>query len=405
MALYTAEQLLNPPTTEDVKQSIYDALTAMGVTTTNWKPGAVVRTMIAACAIVLAALGTLISLTFRSGFLALSEGKWKQFVAKYSFGVDFLEATFAIGSLTVTNTSGGIYNFAAGEYTVSNAETGALYVNQDAISIPIGVPSASVTTITIQAVEIGAAGSALAGQISETVTKLDGVTVSNPDALVGRDEETDPELDARAGEKLGSLSPNGPWDAYAYVAKSAKRADGSSLGITRVRVQKQPYGVADIYVATTSGTVTGSINDLNTDLGIVNDEFQRKCVPLGYTATAVAATPREVDGTYTTWIYNTSGAKVEDVDAAIQVALATRLGQVPIGGDQLPGLATGIHTSMIDEVIARVKVKGVPLSVVRTVGSFTGASLNNVLPLTFTEAPTLGTIVGTIIQVPPPGSA
>jgi hypothetical protein len=401
MALYTFEQLINAPTTEDVTQSIYDALVAMGVTTTNWKPGAVVRTMIAACAIVLAGLAQLIVLVNRGGFLSLSEGIWKRLVAKYSYGVDYLEATFAIGTLHITNASGGIYNFAAGEYTVENSETGVRYVNQDAISIAAGAVDYA---ITIQALEIGAVGSALPGQISKTVTTLPGVTVTNPEALVGRDE-TDSELDARAGEKLGALSPNGPWDAYSHIAKSVKRADGSSIGITRATLVKTGNGLATLYVATPSGGVTGTVGDLNTDLGLVDEAIQTQCVPLGFTAETASAVTRAVNGSYTAWIYNTSGATLSEIKAAIDTEIAARLGAVPIGGDKLPGYAAGVHASLFSDAISRAKVKGATLQVVRTVAAVVATPDTSILPLAFNEAPILGTIIGNVVQVSPPGSA
>jgi hypothetical protein len=399
MAFYTFEQLINAPTTDEIKKSIYDALIAMGVTATNWKPGAVVRTMIAGCAIVLAALASLIVLVNRGGFLSLSEGPWKKLVAKYSYNVNYLEASFAIGPLNLTNAGGGIYPFGPKEYTVRNAETGALYENQSAFTLN----GLSTLQITIQALEAGSASSALAGQISETVTTLPDVTVNNPVALVGRDEESDTELDARAGEKLGSLSPNGPWDAYSFIAKSAKRADGSSIGISRVNPVKEPNGHATIYVATPSGGVTGAVNDLNSDLGIVDELIQTQCVPLGFTAETASAEPRAVDGSYAIWIYNTSGAAVSTITTAIDAAIAARLGTVPIGGDKLPGYPNGVHASLIEDVISKAKVNGKSLEIIRKTAALVATPDTSVLALNFNEAPIIGTFTGSVVQISPSG--
>ena len=48
----TLEELITSMTVDEAKTAIYDALAARGVTTTGWKPGAVVRTIIAALAII-----------------------------------------------------------------------------------------------------------------------------------------------------------------------------------------------------------------------------------------------------------------------------------------------------------------------------------------------------------------
>jgi hypothetical protein len=102
MALLPLDELTTPLTTDQVKARIYATLASVGVSTTSWKPGAVVRTMIAACAIVMAALSELTANIARSGFLELAEDKWLALVAHHVYGVDKVYATFAARSRSPT---------------------------------------------------------------------------------------------------------------------------------------------------------------------------------------------------------------------------------------------------------------------------------------------------------------
>src|SRR5690606_14818917 len=90
--------------------------------------------------------------------------------------------------------------------------------------------------VDVIAFEAGSASSSSAGEITEIVTTMLQVTCSNPVALIGRDEESDPALRQRCRDSLGALSPNGPQAAYEYWAKSALRADGQPVNVNRVWV-------------------------------------------------------------------------------------------------------------------------------------------------------------------------
>jgi phage-related baseplate assembly protein len=116
------------------------------------------------------------------------------------------------------------------------------------------------------------------------------VTVTNAAAFVGTDEETDVDLKVRCVAKLGSLSPNGARDAYNFIARSATRADGSPIGITRVRTIPDGIGGVDVYLATPSGGVTGTSGDPLTDLGAVAAAIWETTEPLAVEATVASAT-------------------------------------------------------------------------------------------------------------------
>jgi hypothetical protein len=296
----TLAELVTPLTVDEIKAMIYSALAAAGVTTTSWKPGAVVRTLIAGFAIPLAGLATLIATLARAGFLDLADDAWLTLKARYDYEVEKDLGSFASGEVTLTNNAGGVYSGDPGDLIFSNPSTKKTYRVTEPWALGAG-PGTTIT-VAIEAVEIGFASTSEAGEIDTLVTPLNGVICSNAAAVIGSDEETDEALRERCREKPGALSPNGPRDAYLYVAKSTKNAAGASIGITRVSVVPDGFGNVTVYVATASGGVTGTAGDPATNLGALQAAFNTLVEPIGITANAVSATPLVVDVTYEIWV-------------------------------------------------------------------------------------------------------
>lgn len=324
----TLDELITPMTVEEAKTAIYDALAARGVTTTGWKPGAVVRTIVAALAIILSAFSELQAAIAKSGFLDLAEGAWLTLLARYVYTVERDTGSFASGAVTLTNSTGNIYSGDPGDLIVINTTTGKTYRNTEAYSLG----SMGTTTVAVEAIELGTASSAAATQIDALVTTLNGVTVTNASALVGADEETDALLRERCRTFLGSLSPNGPRDAYAYVARSTK-LNGVSLGVTRCSVIPDGYGTVDVYLATASGNVTGTVGDETTALGAIDAAIQTDVVPDGVTSDVHSATAKTIAVTYEVWVRDTIGLTETEITSAISSALTESVSGTPIGGE------------------------------------------------------------------------
>lgn len=382
------DALITPLTRQEVQSSIYQVLAAVGVDTTTWKPGAVVRTMIAGVSVVLAALSELQAKVARSGFLELSEGDWLTVVAHHVYNEDRIEATYAEGEVTLTNTGGGIFNLDPDDLVVGNPDTGKTYRNTEVIALG----ALQTLTIPIRATEAGAASTSLPGTITVLETTLVGVTVTNATAVVGRDAELDADLRRRCSEKLGSLSPMGPWDAYAYAARNAMHDDGTSVGVTRVRQLKDGAGGVTTWVATASGTVTGDPDDPDTDLGIVNEAIQQLAAPLAVTAVVEGASTLVLAITYEAWAYNTSGLTDEQLGDLIGAKLSAFASGQPIGGNVV-GLDPGkVFRSAIIAAIgaARPEIFRVDLTLPA-----------DDLELDIDEVPVLGTVTGTVHQIAP----
>jgi uncharacterized phage protein gp47/JayE len=329
MATFSIDDLTTPLSKDEVQAKIYDVIGLLGTRTTSWKPGAIARTIIVASAVVLSAFSELQALIARSGFLELAEDRWLALVAWYVYGVRKDYASFASGEVTLANIGGGIYDFDPGDLIVLNPDTGKQFRN----TAPVHVDALGTATAAIVAVEAGSASSSAPETIVELVTPHPGLSCSNALAVVGRDDEEDPALRARCSEKLGALSPFGPWDAYSYAARNTVRADGSPVGVTRVRTVKDGFGNVSTYVATASGAVPGSADDPVSDLGLVNESIQHKAAPLAVTASTASATPIPVAVTYRIWMYNTSGLTPAQITSAIALHLGTFFAGQPIGGN------------------------------------------------------------------------
>lgn len=385
------EDLTTPLTSDEIKTGIYDTLAAYGVATTGWKPGAVVRTMISGAAIVLAAMSSLIALIARSGFLELSEGPWLTIVARYIYNTERSPGSFASGVVLASNSTGSVYTLDPGDMVFSNPTTGATYRNT--ASVTIGSMASNVE-IAVTAEQLGSAGTAQVGEIDTLVTTLLGVTVTNAAAIVGTDEQSDTSLKAAAQERSGALSPNGPEDAYRYFARTAVRAaDGTSIGVTRIKATPDGDGTVTVLVATATGGVTGTASDPATDIGAVFASVEANAVPLGVTLVTESADPLSVAVTSTVYVRQALSLTDAQIETACEDALTLLLSEIPIGGD------------VISPAVGKVYRAGLMGCIADTIGSAWLVNQTMAAPAADVEpdedeAPVVGAVSITVVRVP-----
>jgi len=372
-------------TVQQCTQSIYNTLARLGVDTTTWKVGSVVRTIVAANAIVLSPISNLVGKLAQLGFIQLSSGPWKTLCAKYLYGEDRGQATFAATNVTFTNAGGGIYNRPAGTVIVQNTTTGKRYQTTAALVLN-GAGSVSVGVVALEAGSLSNAG-------PDTITtiispSMRGVTCSNTLAAVASDDEKDAPLGQRCIQKLSTLSDNGPFGAYSYWAKNATRLDGTPIGVTRTRVIASiGDGAANMYVATDSGPVPGDVNDRGTDLGALYYWVFTHVCPPGGGLNVLSAVNVPFDTQIDVWIYSTVGKTEADIQANITLALQEYFAAAPIGGNQIPTNFTGGFI-WADDVQGLIKDL-YPDDVFHTIVS--GANYGAELPLN--SIPILGAVI------------
>lgn len=385
-ALFSVAELITPLTSAQIKAKLYQALAAIGVNTTSWKPGAVVRTQLAASSIILAALSQHQADIAASGFLEFSSGSWLTLVAYYVYGVKKLSASFASGTIKLVNSGGGVFSLGPDDLIFVNPTTGKSYRNSGSITLG----AMATITVPIVATESGTASTASPGTITQLQTTLTGVACTNEVGLVGLDAEQDPALRERCYEQLGALSPFGPWDAYGSALRNAKRADGTPLGITRIRNVKDGKGRIDVYCATASGAVSGP------DLVIADEAVQQWAAPLAVNAVTQSATGVDIAITYELWMYNTSGNTPDQVKALVATKLNTFISTQPLGGNVIGGASGKVFVDAIHATI-----KSTLPEIFHVVVTVPAADVT----LTVSQVPTFvaPTVTGVHPQPPPEG--
>jgi hypothetical protein len=381
--------LITPVSKEDVQTSIYKVLAKVGVNTTNWKSGAVVRTMIVSNSIILAALSQLQANIARSGFLEFSSKDWLTIVAGYVYGLDRILATYASGSVTLVNSGGGVYTLAPGDLILVDIN-GKSY--QNTASITIG-SMATVTGAPFQAVDPGAL-IANVGDINALSTSLIGVTCTNTTTFIGTDDEEDGQLRIRCYEQLGALSPMGPWDAYGAAVRNAKLPDGTPIGVTRTRITKDGSGNVNVYLADGGGGLAGTIGNPSTPLGAADEAIQQFAAPLAVTANTHAATDVTTAVTYELWTYNTSGYTTDQITSLISKSIVAFFGAQPIGGNIITAPPGAMFVDALRSAIANTLPQIFHVVVTAPSGD---------VSLATSEVAVAGTITPTAIhQVTPP---
>jgi phage-related baseplate assembly protein len=333
------EDLLQPLTVAEARASVYAIMAQLGAPTTAWKPNAVVRAVLEVVAILLVGLSFVAVAVTKMQFREHAAGDWETIRARGYYGLERMEATYATGQVTLSNTGGGVYPMDAGDVIIQHDSTQRTYTNASAFTLLAGsIGSPTQVTIDVIATEPGSASNATANNAMTIVTTMLGVAVTSNTAIVGRDQETDEELKVREDASIDALSPNGPAGAYLAAARSAVRANGTNVGVTRVAVSgPSMVGQLSVTAATAVGPVPGSVGTPGDDLDYVNRAIQGTdgagAVPLGIAAVVASAVAKPISVTADVWYYSTDGRTEAEVKAAAEKLVSDWLPTRPIGGD------------------------------------------------------------------------
>ena len=382
---------------EEDQPTIYAAFLTLaaqlGLPVTAWLPGDPTRSQFFVESTQLASLEQVAVGFIQSGFLDYvgipnpdgSANPWLAIIAQQFFNVIVPLATFAETDVVLTNSGGAIYVIEPGDVTLKSSISDQTYHNTEGGTL---TGSGGTLTLNFIADVAGAASTAGVGEIDTLVTALLGVTCSNPASAVGTDEQAPATTVQQCRDKAASLSPNGPAQAYSYVALTPALTGIQT--ITRARVYPSSVtGDVLMYVAGAAGAVSGG------DVTAVQNAVNKWATPLCITATVASATNVTSAVTYTVWIYQSVGQTTGQIQAAISTALTNYFAARPIGGDIIPPATTGtLFAAEIAAVIGRV----FPNQTFRVSVTLPASDV----ALTNGQVSVLGTVTGTVNLIPDP---
>lgn len=373
---FSISDLITPVSQADAMNTLLSIAAALGLPTTSWAPGNWIRTSLATIAQKVSDVSVLATQMTRGGFGDLvSTDAWADAWSQSIYNVTRIPATYATGAVDIVNASASTYNLLAGELIVAHATTGKTYRNVSPISLTAGTTTFAVP---IAADATGVASNAVPGTLTVMVSTQNGLSSSNALSVIGTDAETSAALVTRARRKLGSLSPNGPRDAYNYVATTLAL---TSTPITRTNTVASPTtGVVSVYVANAGGSPSVL------DVAAVQTALDGFATPWAVTATAIAATPLVIPITYQVW---TKGASLNAVQMqlAIANALAAFFASLKLGGDVIPPDTGAVYIDAIQTAIANA-APGIRRVVVTTPAA--------TVVMTPNQVATLGVVSGTV---------
>lgn len=334
MSDLTIDQLLTVYTADDLYLSspqgntglFVDWLTAapFAVTADKWKSGGIASSITRVVAILYASFSLVIATVTKFGFLPTASGGWLRLLARYVYGVTPIFATSATGQVTIANSGGGLYSYAKGDLVVQDTDTGKQYRNLALVTIN---PGQTVTGIDIIALEVGTSSNAPPTKIDALATPQIGLTVSNPLAVVGQDDEQDEVLRQRCLDALGARSVFGPRSAYRYAVSVAKLLSGAPVNVNRVKVS--PYSSTsrvDILLASPAGAVTPS------DITAVADSVAELAEVDTDTVTVASAVAIPFTKSLLVYAKKKKGLDAATIQAKVLAYLIDFVANWPIGG-------------------------------------------------------------------------
>jgi phage-related baseplate assembly protein len=343
---------------------------SLGLPVTSWLPGDPTRSVYHFLAAKLEATDAAVAEYMKGGYLDSAEDDWLTVLADQQFNVQRQDATAASGDLVLQNTGGGVFYWDAGDLTFRSSTTDKTYHNTTSGSL-----TANGETITVSWVadEAGSDSSAGTDEIDELVSAMPGVVITSSTAGAATDEEEDEPLRQRCRASRGTLSPNGPTDAYRYVALTTELT--GTTEVTKASVtSSSTTGTVQIVVAGQAGPVSGSA------VAAVQDAIVRYCTPLTVTPSVSNSASYLIGVTIAVELRASAGVTQAQAEARIAAAIEDLISDVPVGGDGASGV---FDHSLIDGVAFSVFGSAYTTSITRSLPATDSTDLgfNEVLAL------------------------
>lgn len=394
--MLTFQQLITPVTGAYLKTNIaIPALQSLGLQPQNWAPGGIASSLLTVlCNLIGYVPGTVFGLSqsvsnaIAQQWNSTATGVGLQLLSQYFYGFTPPLGTFASGQLTLTNTGGGVYTFAANAAlfasTVANSQgVFPTYTNVGVVVGGVVVPGGftinpgQTITIQVQCTFLGSGGTSSPGFVTQIVTSMLGVTANNLGPIVGSDPLSDTALRQMNLDSLSVGSVYGPRSAYSYAIETATNlVTGTPVNINRWTFPTPGHqNTVIIYVTSPSGTVdsndiAGIAQCIESGAGSTDPRFHGArpdgvqvlpgTVTIGGNTIGApaAATPVAYGPAITVWCLAPKGTSSATIQTTILQALTTWFSSQanPIGGitaaDDANNTFTGIFESGISGIIA-----------------------------------------------------
>lgn len=336
-----------------ILQKLYDACGAVGLDVETFESGDPTRSELYAVATQFETYEQRSVDAINGGYGDTATGAWLSIWAASERDTPREAATYATCTYRLVSTNPSPFILDPDDLTVSSSITGKTYRNTgttptDSTIGPRTLLGNGTLDLIVQAEEGGSASSAAIGEIDSIDSpSMSNVSGSNTTPALGVDEEKDPALRKRAQAKLGSLSPNGPKDAYHYVATTRTLNGGVDCTDTRV-LYDSTTGDVTVYLRGSAGAVTADTRDA------VEEALETYATPNVVDLTVVSATNLVVPVTYQVWVYGSINKTVTEIRQLVSDALLEAIASRPIGGDIIPPSPTGtLYRGYLEATILR----------------------------------------------------
>lgn len=391
--------LLNPIVASDIATSIKTVAAGLGLIPSDWlaidPEDAIVQSAAQTAATqwntyaIVAIQGGFLDTAAAIGSPTAPANGWIKLLASSVFNLTANPATFAAGGWTGTNSTGGnLGPYAVGQLKFYNLDAPTqTYSNTTSVTF---VPGAN-APITISADFVGTQANGAPSRIVLLNTVL-GLSGSNALAIAGNDAETSPALAARCRLKYYGLSPNGPAQAYQYVALTTSLNGG--VAVNRVAVSPSstngsvivalagPYGpIAGGDVTTVSNAIYGVSP---TPGGVVPDTVN---------ASIISAVAHSVPVTWQAYYHTSANIVPATEQANGNAALVADFLLRPIGGDAITPGSGRVFVDHIREVLGAALPKAFDIQVTAPAADVV------IVGFPAPEVPTLGATSGTATVV------
>lgn len=236
-----------------------DVAQAVGLPVTSWRAGDPTRSTFEFLADALATRDQITVDFAKSAFLStVEDNDFADLHALDVYGVDRIQATNSTPTVTLFNAGGGIFPVEAGSHTFKCSATGATF-HVTGVLAPTPGPSGVLfpgqsMTLSLVSDDAGSSATVTDGEIDQIVTTMLGVEITASTSSIALNKQDLESLKQDCRDTRGALSPDGPPDAYEFVARQ-EALTGSSV-VTRSRSTNDSDTLeVTVYIAGADGDV------------------------------------------------------------------------------------------------------------------------------------------------------